>query len=146
MAKIVELEPGISIASQLVEADFALLASKGFRSVVSNRPDGEAEDQLPHRDAELAARRNGLHFVYQPVWNFDITDEDAVEAFARSMQDLNGPMLFYCRSGNRCAWLWAQASADRLGVDEVVRVASRAGYDGEAIRSVLEEREEQIAA
>ena len=57
MAKIVELEPGISIASQLVEADFALLASQGFRSVVSNRPDGEAEDQLPHRDAELAARR-----------------------------------------------------------------------------------------
>ncbi len=146
MAKIVELEPGISVASQLVEADFAEIASLGFRTVVSNRPDGEADDQLPHREAELAARRNGLHFVYQPVWNFDITDEDAVDAFALSMRDLKGPILFYCRSGNRCTWLWAQASADRLGLDTVVQIASKAGYDGEAIRIAIDERESQIAA
>jgi len=134
------------VASQLVEADFAEIASLGFRTVVSNRPDGEADDQLPHREAELAARRNGLHFVYQPVWNFDITDEDAVDAFALSMRDLKGPILFYCRSGNRCTWLWAQASADRLGLDTVVQIASKAGYDGEAIRIAIDERESQIAA
>jgi uncharacterized protein (TIGR01244 family) len=146
MAKIVELEPGISVASQLVEADFAELAARGFRTVVANRPDGEADDQLPHREAELAARANGLHFVYQPVWNFDITDEDAVDAFAASMRELKGPILFYCRSGNRCTWLWAQASAERLGVNEVIAVATQAGYDGAAIRIALEEREGLIAA
>lgn len=146
MAKIVELEPGISVASQLVEADFAEIASLGFRTIVANRPDGEADDQLPHREAEIAARQHGLDFHYQPVWNFDITDEDAVNAFAKSMRDVEGPVLFYCRSGNRCTWLWAQASAGRLGVDRVARIATDAGYDGNAIRAVLAERLEQIAA
>ena len=40
MAKIIQLEPDVAVAPQLVEADFAEIAARGFRSVVNNRPDG----------------------------------------------------------------------------------------------------------
>ncbi len=55
--KIIQLEADIAAAPQLVEADFAEVAARGFRSVVNIRPDGEAPDQLP--TARPGARRSG---------------------------------------------------------------------------------------
>ena len=83
MAKLIELETGIFVAAQLAEADFAAVAARGFRSVVNNRPDGEAPDQLPNDRAKAAALRHGLQYRYQPVENMNVTDEDVVNAQAR---------------------------------------------------------------
>ena len=118
MVNIVQLEPDIAVAPQFVEADFADIAACGFRSVVNNRPEGETPDQLPNAQAEAAAHRHGLEFRYQPVRNINVTDDDVVETFARLMENLPGPILFYCRTGARCTILWTQAAAGRLGVDE----------------------------
>ena len=73
MVDIIRLEPDIAVAPQLVEADFAEIAARGFHSVVNNRPDGEAPDQLPNAQAAAAARRHGLAFRYQPVKNVSAT-------------------------------------------------------------------------
>jgi sulfide:quinone oxidoreductase len=145
MVKIVELEPGIAVAPQLSEPDFVDVAARGFRSVVNNRPDGEVADQLPNAEAEAAARRHGLTFRYQPVNNIDVTDDDAVNEFARLMNELPVPVLFYCRSGTRCTTLWTQAAAPRLGIDGALAAARAAGYDLEVLRDVLQEREEREA-
>ncbi len=139
MAKIIQLEDGVFVAPQLIEDDFAEIAARGFRSVVDNRPDGEAEDQLPSAVAEAAARRHGLEFRYQPVANLHVTDDDVVDAFAELLADLPRPILFYCRSGTRCSILWAQASAARVGVEQALEITGAAGYDLEAIRERLEE-------
>jgi len=55
VVEFIQLEPDIAVAPQLVEADFAEIAARGFRSVVNNRPDGEAPDQLPNAQAAAAA-------------------------------------------------------------------------------------------
>jgi sulfide:quinone oxidoreductase len=146
MVKIIQLEPGIAVAPQLVESDFAAIAARGFRSVVNNRPDGEAPDQLPNTKAEAAARRQGLAFRHQPVKNINVTDDDVVTTFARLMDDLPGPILFYCRTGTRCTILWTQAAAGRLGVDEVLAVARNAGYDLDFMREALAERGDWLPA
>lgn len=146
MIKIIQLEPDIAVAPQLVEADFAEIAARGFRSVVNNRPDGEAPDQLPNAQAEAAAHRQGLEFCYQPVTNINVTDDDVVVAFARLIDDLPGPILFYCRTGTRCTALWTQAAAGRLGVDEVLEVAHTAGYDLNFLRDTLAERGDSLGA
>jgi len=146
MVKLIELEPGIAVAPQLVEADFAELAARGFRSVVNNRPDGEAPDQLANETAEVAARLHGLVFRYQPVENMRATDDDVVDAFARLMDELPGPILFYCRTGTRCTILWTQAAAGRLGIDEVLAVAHNAGYDLDFLQETLAERAEWPAS
>jgi uncharacterized protein (TIGR01244 family) len=139
MAQLIQLETGIFVAAQLVESDFAEVAARGFRSVVNNRPDGEAPDQLPSGRAMAAALRHGLRYRYQPVENFNVTDENVVNAHARLMNDLPGPILFYCRSGTRCTILWAQVASARLGVAKTLAIASKAGYDLEAIREHLTE-------
>jgi len=140
MVKIVRLEANIAVSSQLVEADFEEVAAGGFRSVVNNRPDGEASGQMPNAQAEAAAGRHGLEFRHQPVANLNVTDEAVVEDFARLLNDLPGPILFYCRSGTRCTALWAQASVGRLGVARTLEIAAKAGYDLEVLRDRLEER------
>lgn len=140
MAKIVQLDPTVSVAPQLVQSDFAEIAARGFRSVVNNRPDGEAADQLPNAEAEALARRNGLEFRYQPVRNVNVTDDDVVAAFGRLIEELPAPILFYCRSGTRCTTLWTQVSAPRLGVDSALQIARQAGYNLEPLRETLEAR------
>jgi sulfide:quinone oxidoreductase len=146
MAQLIQVETGIFVAAQLVEADFAEIAAHGIRSVVNNRPDGEAPDQLPSNRARVAARRHGLQYRYQPVENLNVTDEDVVDAQGRLMAQLPGPILFYCRSGTRCTILWAQVAAPRLGVATTLEMASKAGYDLEVIRERLIERSNQNVA
>jgi sulfide:quinone oxidoreductase len=147
MVKIIQLEPDVAVAPQLVEADFAEIAARGFRSIVNNRPDGEAPDQLAGAQAEAAARRQGLAYRYQPVSSINATDDDAVEDFARSMEDLPGPILFYCRTGTRCTTMWTQAAAPRLGIDETLSIARGAGFDLDFLRDDLVEREQaQVGA
>ncbi len=142
MAKIIQLESEVFVAPQLVEADFAEIAARGFRSVVNNRPDGEAADQLPNASAEAEARRHDLEFRYQPVANLNVTDDDVVDAFAELLADLPRPVLFYCRTGTRCSILWAQASVARLGLARTLEIVTEAGYDLEPLREHLVEREE----
>jgi len=140
MAQLIQLEDDVFVAPQLVEADFAAIAARGFCAVANNRPDGEAADQLPHVLAEAAAEREGLEFHYQPVANLNVTDDDVVDAFSELLETLPRPVLFYCRTGTRCTILWAQASVARLGVERALKIAAEAGYDLEALRSELEER------
>lgn len=140
MVKIVQLETDIAAAAQLSEADFAHVAARGFRSVVNIRPDGEAPDQLPNAHAERAAEQQGLTFRHLPVMSFNVTDEEVVGNFARLMDDLPGPILFYCGSAMRCTTLWTQAAAPRLGIDRALLVAREAGHDLELLRETLEER------
>ena len=140
MAKIVQFEPDVFVGHQVVEADFAELAARGFRSVVNNRPDGEVPGQLPNRQAHAAALRHGLAFRYFPVISANITDDEIVDEFARLMNDLPRPVLFYCRTGTRCATLWTQVAAQRLGIAKALEIAAEAGYDLEILREALIEQ------
>ncbi len=146
MVKIVQLEPEIAAAPQLVEADFGDIAARGFRSVVNVRPDNEASGQLPNAQAKDAAERNGLAFRHLPVMSINSTDDDVVDRFAQLMDDLPGPILVYCGTATRSTTLWTQAAAPRLGVDAVLAVAREAGYDLEFLRDILEERVEWFNA
>lgn len=140
MPHIIQLEPDLFVGHQLVEADFAELAARGFRSVVNNRPDGEVPDQLPNRQANAAALRYGLAFRYLPVISAKITDDEVVDEFTRLMNDLPRPVLFYCRTGTRCATLWAQVAAQRHGIAKALEIAVEAGYDLEILRETLIEQ------
>ncbi len=144
MARIAQLESDVFVAWQLVESDFATLAAQGFRSVVNNRPDGETPGQLPSAQAQAAARRHGLQFRYQPVDGLTVTDDDVVDAFARTLAELPRPILFYCRSGTRCSMVWSQAMVGGLGVETVLQSAARAGYDLEDLREDLIDRAKRV--
>ena len=67
-------------------------------------------------------------------------DDEVVDTFARLMEDLPKPIVFYCGTGARCTILWTLAAAGRLGVDEALAVANKAGYDLDFLRHTLAER------
>jgi uncharacterized protein (TIGR01244 family) len=119
----------------LAEVDEA--RARGIALIVNNRPEGEADDQVPGAAIEAAANAAGLGYVAIPVSHAGFSEEQ-VDAMARALASASGPVLAYCRSGTRSTLLWslAQAKAGRAP-DEIAADAARAGYDVTPIRSLL---------
>jgi uncharacterized protein (TIGR01244 family) len=59
---------------------------------------------------------------------------------AQTLDEANGPVLAYCRSGTRSitAWDLAQALAGSHTPDEIIALAQKAGYDLSGARGALE--------
>ena len=92
------IAPDFSVSPQLTAQDVGLAASKGYRAILINRPDGEASEQPNHEEIFAAAERHGLNVRYIPVTPGDITRAD-VSNFATAMRELPAPVLAYCRTG-----------------------------------------------
>ena len=54
------------MAPQLTEADFPAARAAGIKTIINNRPDGEAADQLTDAEARALAQANGLAYVFVP--------------------------------------------------------------------------------
>ena len=119
----------LSVAAQIRLEDLEAAAAAGYRSVISNRPDGESPDQPTYAEIAAAAEAAGLEARHIPVESGKVTEADAA-AFGRALADLPGPTLAFCRTGTRSATLW---SMDRLlngaAMAEVLAAAKAAGYD-----------------
>jgi len=105
---ITEITPAYSVSPQIDPADVAGIATLGFRSILCNRPDGEAADQPPVDAVRAEATRLGLGFAYVPVVSGSI-DAGNVADFRAALASLPKPVLAYCRSGARCQNLWLLA-------------------------------------
>jgi sulfide:quinone oxidoreductase len=106
--KIVEITRDYSVAPQIRPEDVAEIAALGYRSILCNRPDGEAPDQPDFAEIAAEAERHGLKMAHVPVVSGAIVPQD-VRDFSTAIEELPGPVLAYCRSGARCQYLW-QAS------------------------------------
>jgi sulfide:quinone oxidoreductase len=102
------LSPRFAISEQLLPRDMTEVATRGFRAVVCNRPDGEAPDQPGWRDLAAEAQQLGLAFAYIPVVPGEVT-ADQVRELARFLEAAKGPVLGYCRTGARAEKLWERA-------------------------------------
>ena len=85
--KIAKLTPFLAVSPQIAEADLGALAAQGFRAVINNRPDGEAEDQPESAALAAAAGRVGLEYRHVRVGSGKITDDD-VAKFARILGEV----------------------------------------------------------
>ncbi len=130
------LSDKLFVTSQVAPASIQALADAGFRSVISNRPDGEQEGQPDWAAIERAARDAGMVARHIPVAPGSIGHEDA-SRFAAALQELPGPIIAFCRTGTRSATLWALANAGKLPADEIVGIAADAGYDLSPLRERL---------
>ena len=111
--KVLELAPQVYVSGQVFEQDLKLAVDQGVRTIVNNRPDGEATGQPRSADLERAARELGMAYVYFPVVPGRITPDD-VSRFAGACDGLERPMLLFCRTGARSAALW-QMCEDAAG-------------------------------
>jgi len=137
MTEFRRVTPDFAVAGQLNPGDMAQAASDGFTLIVNNRPDGEAPGQPAEAEMKAAAEAAGLKFRSLPYRGQ--TPPGIVAETALLLDETNGPVLAYCRTGNRSimAWALAQALAGIRQPDEIISVAAKAGYDLEGVRAAL---------
>jgi sulfide:quinone oxidoreductase len=107
---IKKLSADFAVAPQMSPADVKEAAAQGFKSIICNRPDGEASDQPDAVLVQTAAKSEGLGFEYVPVTSNGITTAD-IALMAAKMAELPKPILAYCRSGARSGKLWDMAKS-----------------------------------
>ena len=128
---------GFFVAPQLMASDFPAARAAGIRTIINNRPDGEAADQLSDAQARELAEANGLAYAFVPVVSGGMGPDD-VAAFQAAVSANPGPHLAYCRSGTRSCHIWAFASAEDRPVEQTMAAAAGAGYDLSGVRPILE--------
>jgi sulfide:quinone oxidoreductase len=136
MTAYAALTPELSVTGQIRADDIGHIAAHGFRTIINNRPDGEAPDQPGSEEVAAEARAHGLEYRYLPVISGKISDAD-VAALGLLVADLPKPILMYCRTGNRSTTLWALHEASRRDADSIIAVCRQAGFNLEALRPRL---------
>lgn len=136
--KCITVTDYLSVSEQISVADLKAIKSAGFKSLICNRPDGEEAGQTAHCEIEQVAEKIGLHCTYFPVISGKIQPCE-VTAFKKQIEECEKPILAYCRTGTRCMSLWAMANLEEVGIDKVLSVAERAGFNlSQIINNYLE--------
>ena len=105
-----QLTPDLFVSEQVGLADIQVLADRGIRAIICNRPDGEDPGQPEWAMMEAEARAHGLEARHIPVTP-DTMGPSVVRDFAQAMAGLPKPVLAYCRTGKRSEML-----ADKAGL------------------------------
>lgn len=129
MAEFRRVTEDFSVSPQIEAADMAEAAAQGFTLVINNRPDGEVPGQPTSAEMEAAARAAGMAYVHIPV--VGSPTEEQVAANRVAVEDADGPVLAFCRSGTRSIVTWSigQALSGVRSRSELSALGRRAGYD-----------------
>jgi len=117
----------VSVSPQISVEDIEAIKQAGFKTIINNRPDGEAPDQPASAEIKAAAEAAGLNFVEIPMGREGVSPEMITQTQAAFASD--EPVLAYCRSGTRSTTLWALSQAGKQDAQEIIDAAAGAGYD-----------------
>ncbi len=138
-----QLSEELSVSPQIKIDDIGTIKALGFRSIIINRPDGEAPDQPDHDDVVAAAMLAGLEIVYLPVISGRILNAN-IDSFIAARAKMPRPTLAYCASGARSATLWALSEATRDNHLTLIAATKAAGYELSSLPSLLAARTDAI--
>jgi len=118
-----------SVSAQITEKDVHELARLGVKSLICNRPDGEAADQPNFSEIESAAAQAGMALAYLPVVSGNFSAADIAD-FLAALHRLPAPTHAYCRTGTRSITLWSLAQRQQgRQPQELLEIAGKLGYD-----------------
>jgi uncharacterized protein (TIGR01244 family) len=132
------IDDSILVAPQIAPEDLAEAAALGVTLVINNRPDEEEAGQPEGQAIANAAEQAGLAYRAIPVTHAGFS-HGQVDAMVDALEQAQGPVLAFCRSGTRSTYLWALARA-KMGDHPAVLTekAEAAGYDLRSIRPMLD--------
>lgn len=102
------LSDNFAVSDQIEVEDLSGLKAQGFTEIFCHRPDHEDTGQTEFEVIAEAARALGLTAHHLPVVPGQISGEDE-DAFQRLLDEAQGPVLAYCKSGGRAKMLWKTA-------------------------------------
>ena len=124
------------VSGQITPDQMAGIKAAGVTMIVNNRPDGEDADQPLAADIEAAAERAGIDYRAVPIAR-GIGPAD-VAAMGAALEDADGKVLAFCRSGTRSALAWALARRQQgASVEEIEEAVAGAGVSLDPIRHLL---------
>lgn len=103
-----QVAPDYAVMGQVTADQMREIAAAGFRSVICNRPDGEDPGQPTAAEIERAATEAGLAFRHIPAVSGQLTHQNVIDQ-AKALEELEGPVFAYCRSGARSTNLYLMA-------------------------------------
>ncbi|WP_227430210.1 TIGR01244 family sulfur transferase [Psychrobacter sp. I-STPA6b] len=98
----------VSFSGQITPEQVQQIAADGFKTIINNRPDGEAADQPSSSEIEAAAREAGLAYKEISFAGNALTQQH-VEDFADYFNQAEQPILMFCRTGNRSNGIYEAA-------------------------------------
>lgn len=125
---IKKINDRVSVSGQIQPSDVEAIKRAGFVSIINNRPDGETDDQPAGAEIAEAARAAGLGYYEIPMGREGVTP-DMVAATSAALEESDGPVFAFCRSGTRSTTLWALSQAGKAEADAIIDSAAKAGYD-----------------
>lgn len=138
-----KLTDDVLVAPQIDVDAVTAAAAEGVTLIINNRPEDESADQTPGPDIEAAAHAVGLDYVAIPVTHAALVTragfaEREMNATADALENAEGKVLVYCRSGTRSALLWALARASKGDNPAVLaKQAAAAGYSLSPITAMM---------
>jgi uncharacterized protein (TIGR01244 family) len=136
--KITYLTPHFAVTGALLPADFPGIAALGFKSVLSNLPDGESSKYPSASEEAELTKDAGMAFRHVPIIKSEVFSDRVVEGVGQMLTELEGPVLAHCASGARSAIAWAAAAARTQPANCVIAALKNAGYDLAALCDELE--------
>ena len=103
-----QIDDSFSVTGQISPDDLRDIAAEGFQTLICNRPDGESPDQPAFAEIAGVAEKADIQVHYVPVVPGGLTQAD-VDAMAAALENAEGPVLAYCRSGARSTNIYGLA-------------------------------------
>jgi len=119
-----DADPGeVRARMALVAQDAALFSGSALDNIRFGREDATLEE------VKAAARAAGMNYVHIPV--VGSPTQDQVDANRLAIEDADGPVLAFCRSGTRSIVTWSlgQALSGVRTRSELAALGRGAGYD-----------------
>lgn len=111
MNRHTRIAENFTVSEQITPDHVAEIASAGYRIVVCNRPDDEEPGQPSAAEIAAACETHGLDFHHLPV-SGPMLPPEILERFREVLSSDNGPVFAYCRSGQRCVFLYQNALSE----------------------------------
>jgi len=105
---IYRIAENYTVSAQIRPDDVAAIAAAGYTLVICNRPDGEEFGQPAAEDIAGACATHDIEFHHLPFKGSDVSAETA-SAFRELLSNSSRHVFAYCRSGQRCAYIWSLA-------------------------------------
>lgn len=112
MIEYKQVTPDLSVRPQIELRELPEVAARGFKGIINSRPDDEEPGQPKSHELEAEAQRLGLAYWHIPVVPGQATAADA-QKFEAAVRQCDGPVVAFCKTGNRAAGLWEMAQPSR---------------------------------
>ncbi|MDP5052326.1 MAG: TIGR01244 family sulfur transferase, partial [Congregibacter sp.] len=127
--KLIPVSDSFSVSTQVTLGDIPTLVEAGVKSLICNRPDGEANDQPTITEIRAAAEAAGIKIAYIPVVSGKLSAAD-VKDFSTAVDRMESPVHAFCRTGTRSITLWSLYQRNQGVADsELLERARACGYD-----------------